>query len=74
MQAATLTQVIALTVVEKWGYEGFLRHTDEVSAFYRARRDVFEAAMHRQLGGLAEWSTPVAGMFFWCVSLSHRIL
>ena len=36
-----------------------------VSDFYRAKRDVFEAAMHRHLDGLAQWDTPEAGMFFW---------
>ena len=36
-----------------------------VSGFYRAKRDIFEAAMHRYLDGLAEWDTPEAGMFFW---------
>lgn len=36
-----------------------------VSDFYRAKRDIFEAAMHRHLDGLAKWDTPEAGMFFW---------
>lgn len=37
-----------------------------MSRFYREKRDVFEHAMRRHLSGLAEWSTPEAGMFFWC--------
>ena len=57
--------MIAHAILEEFGYEGFKRHTENVSEFYRQRRDVFEAAMHRQLDGLAEWSTPQAGMFFW---------
>ena len=31
------------------------------------KRDVFESAMKKHLSGLAEWNTPEAGMFFWCV-------
>jgi DNA-binding transcriptional MocR family regulator len=33
--------------------------------FYRERRDLFEAALRRHLGGLAEWRTPPGGLFFW---------
>ncbi|THH16877.1 hypothetical protein EW146_g3850 [Bondarzewia mesenterica] len=36
-----------------------------VAAIDVHKRDVFEAAMRRHLDGLAEWSTPHAGMFFW---------
>ena len=36
-----------------------------VIAFYRARRDAFDAAMQRHLGGLADWSAPPGGLFFW---------
>ena len=30
--------------------------------------------MKRHLGGLAEWTTPEAGMFFWCASYSLVLL
>lgn len=33
--------------------------------FYRARRDAFDAALHRHLGGLADWTSPPGGLFFW---------
>jgi len=57
--------VITLKLLENWGHAGFMSHTERVSAFYREKRDVFERAMKKHLGGLAEWSTPEAGMFFW---------
>ena len=38
-----------------------------MSEFYRKKRDVFAAAMERHLTGLAEWTIPEAGMFFWFV-------
>lgn len=37
----------------------------EVIAFYRARRDAFDAALERHLGGLADWTSPPGGLFFW---------
>lgn len=33
--------------------------------FYRARRDVFAAALDRHFGALADWQTPAGGLFFW---------
>lgn len=65
LQVSTLTQVITLAILDAWGYDGFWRHTEAVSAFYRERRDVFEAAMRRHLDGLVDWVAPESGMFFW---------
>ncbi|KAI0733586.1 PLP-dependent transferase [Fomitopsis betulina] len=65
LHTSSLTQAIAFSVLDAWGYDGFKAHTETVSRFYREKRDVFERAMHRHLTGLAEWSTPEAGMFFW---------
>lgn len=36
-----------------------------LTAFYRERRDAFDAALHRHLGGMAQWDTPQGGLFFW---------
>lgn len=65
LQPASLTQAVAAKLLAAWGHDGFLRHTHGVSAFYRAKRDVFEAAMQRHLAGLAEWAPPQSGLFFW---------
>ncbi|KIP06241.1 hypothetical protein PHLGIDRAFT_24665 [Phlebiopsis gigantea 11061_1 CR5-6] len=65
LQPNSLAQVLALAVLTRWGYDGFFAHTARVSAFYRAKRDVFELAMRRHLDGLAEWTPPEAGMFYW---------
>jgi tryptophan aminotransferase len=59
--------MISFKLLENWGYDGFMTHTKRVSEFYRERRDVFERAMKKHLDGFAEWNTPEAGMFFWCV-------
>lgn len=68
LQPPTLTQVIALRLLREWGYDGLRAHVERVAQFYHAKRDVFEGLMRKHLDGLAEWATPEAGMFFWCVS------
>ncbi|KAF7312725.1 PLP-dependent transferase [Mycena indigotica] len=69
LQPAGLTQAVAAALMNSptWGHSGFLRHVDSVASLYKAKRDVFEEALQRHLGkdGLAEWSTPQAGLFFW---------
>jgi len=34
-------------------------------AFYRSRRDTFEAALGRHFADLAQWTTPKGGLFYW---------
>ncbi|KAG8748088.1 hypothetical protein FRC10_008821 [Ceratobasidium sp. 414] len=65
LQTSSFTQVITHTLLAEWGLAKFDAHIAHVSAFYKQKRDVFEAAMKRRLAGLAEWDTPQAGMFFW---------
>lgn len=67
MQPSSLAQAVTLALLENWGYDGFYAHIEAVSEFYREKRDVFEKAMRTHLDGLAEWTTPEAGMFFWYV-------
>lgn len=70
LQTATVTQAIGFTFLNALGYDGFKAHTEAVSKYYEQKRDDFEAAMKRHLSDLAEWSTPEAGMFLWCVNRS----
>ena len=70
LQPSSFSQAIILTLLRSWGRQGFLDHVQNVAAFYRTKRDVFEAAMRRHLHDIAEWNTPEAGMFFWHVVLS----
>lgn len=64
-QTATLTQAMALTIFQNWGYDGFKAHTKFVSAFYREKRNQLENALRKHLTGLADWVPPCAGMFIW---------
>ncbi|KAJ3559075.1 hypothetical protein NM688_g564 [Phlebia brevispora] len=65
LQPNSLAQVLALSLLSRWGYQGFLEHTAHVAEFYKKKRDAFQAAMLRHLSGIAEWSMPEAGMFMW---------
>ncbi|ELU37372.1 aromatic amino acid transaminase [Rhizoctonia solani AG-1 IA] len=70
LQANSTTQVIALAMLKHWGYDGFRAHINNISGFYRAKRDAFEAAMYKHFKPegekpLAEWTRPEAGLFFW---------
>ncbi|KAJ3414664.1 hypothetical protein HDV05_006199 [Chytridiales sp. JEL 0842] len=51
--------------VRIWGISGFLSHTTQVSEFYKKKGDAFLQAANKHLTGLAEWTTPSAGMFVW---------
>jgi len=65
LQVSSLTQMVATKLLEAWGYEGFVTHTEQVSEFYRGKRDLFERVMNEHLQGLAEWNSPQSGMFIW---------
>ncbi|KIS70639.1 tryptophan amino transferase (transaminase) [Mycosarcoma maydis] len=67
LQPSGLAGVVAYTLLNYWGIPGFLRHVDNVARYYAKRRDNFEAKANKVLGaaGVAQWVTPVAGMFLW---------
>lgn len=57
--------MMVYALLRQWGPEGLLEHCRNVSEFYRERRDMFEAAAKKHLSGVAEWVSPVAGMFLY---------
>lgn len=70
LQPSGVSQCVAYALLKHWGPSGFLHHVDRVATFYKLRRDNFEAqaqAILRPKDGkaVAEWVTPVAGMFLW---------
>lgn len=65
LHTSALSQAVAHRLLLHWGTEGFLGHARSVAAFYRERRDAFEAMAREHLAGLADWVSPVAGMFLW---------
>ncbi|QRW03778.1 aminotransferase class I and II protein [Ceratobasidium sp. AG-Ba] len=65
LQTSSFTQVLTYTLLAEWGLSKFDAHIDNISVFYKEKRDIFEAAMNQHLSGLAEWDIPQAGMFFW---------
>ncbi|KAM0755517.1 PLP-dependent transferase [Meredithblackwellia eburnea MCA 4105] len=63
LQPSSTTQAIALVLLARWGHDGFLAHCHRVAAFYKAKRDMFEAKAHKHLDGIASWVSPSSGMF-----------
>ncbi|KAF7290680.1 Aminotran-1-2 domain-containing protein [Mycena indigotica] len=67
LQPNSLAQLIAYSLLSRWGPQGFLDHCKQVASLYEVRRDAFERLARKYLAddGLAEWTTPVAGMFLY---------
>ena len=66
LHTSGLSQAVASALLRRWEADGgWERHVEGVQAFYRRRRDAMEASARAHLGGLARWTTPTAGMFFW---------
>ncbi|CAL8104855.1 unnamed protein product [Orchesella dallaii] len=65
LHTASLSQVVVNGTLRNWGTDGFRKHMESVKAFYKKRRDLMLAAAEKHLTGLAEWTTPKAGMFLW---------
>lgn len=51
VQASSLSQVIAIELLKKWGDEGFFKHIGEIKDFYQKRRDDMVAAADKHLTG-----------------------
>jgi len=80
-----VAQGLVAALLDKWAadhagdvHAGFAAKMGEVASFYQQRCDVFVAAAERHLSGLAEWTTPDAGMFVWLrllgVADSHALI
>ncbi|KAK4702508.1 tryptophan aminotransferase, partial [Phenoliferia sp. Uapishka_3] len=65
LQGSSTTQAIALALLNHWGLKGFFEHTARVAAFYKSKRDMFEAAAHEHLDDVATWVSPSSGMFLY---------
>lgn len=62
LHSSTLSQQLVRSALTDPSWSSRL---DGLASFYRKRRDAFDAALRRHLGGLAEWETPAGGLFFW---------
>eukprot|EP01127_Copromyxa_protea_P016365 TRINITY_DN4843_c0_g1_i1.p1 TRINITY_DN4843_c0_g1~~TRINITY_DN4843_c0_g1_i1.p1 ORF type:complete len:394 (-),score=92.23 TRINITY_DN4843_c0_g1_i1:12-1193(-) len=61
-----ISQMMLAKLLEHWGHEGFVRHTQKVKDFYRQKRDELLEALESEITpGYATWHVPSAGMFFW---------
>ncbi|CAH2058464.1 unnamed protein product, partial [Iphiclides podalirius] len=62
LHPSTLSQAIILQFIQR--REELAEHMVRARSFYRARRDALAEALS-VLGGLALWTPPQAGLFFW---------
>ena len=62
LHSSRLSQAIVLDALTCGGWEA---RVAGLVAFYTARRDAFDAALHRHFGDLATWHRPDGGLFFW---------
>lgn len=65
MHCSTLSQVLAIKLLDLWNLEGFEKHLDSIRQFYKSQRDIAISSATKWLTGLAEWSVPEGGMFLW---------
>lgn len=72
MHASSLSQVVMLQTLEKWGHDGFLDHTEKITDFYKQRREQCLKAIEKHLTGIAEWNVPTGGMFIWIKLLNVK--
>lgn len=62
LHSSRLGQRVAASALTDPGWDARLR---ELVAFYRGRRDGFDAALRNHLGDLGTWEVPEGGLFFW---------
>ncbi|KAI4886304.1 hypothetical protein NFI96_016721, partial [Prochilodus magdalenae] len=65
LHTSTFTQLMVSQLLQGWGQEGFLKHTDGVVEFYRTQRNAMISSADKWLKDVAEWHAPAAGMFLW---------
>jgi 2-aminoadipate transaminase len=72
-QAADLhSPIFNQRVVHEVIRNGFLdTHVPAIRALYKTHRDAMQASLAKHLGGVAQWVTPVGGMFFWIELPEH---
>jgi 2-aminoadipate transaminase len=72
-QAADLhTPIFNQRVVHEVIRNGFLdTHVPAIRTRYKLHRDAMQASLAKHLGGIAQWHTPVGGMFFWLELPAH---
>jgi 2-aminoadipate transaminase len=72
-QAADLhTPIFNQRVVHEVIRNGMLdTHVPTIRALYKTHRDAMQASLAKHLGGVAQWVTPVGGMFFWIELPAH---
>ncbi|KAK8396852.1 hypothetical protein O3P69_005074 [Scylla paramamosain] len=64
IHASSLSQVVVSELLDRCGYEGFMKVTRDISLKYLEKRDMVTQAASKHLSGLCEW-VETDGMFLW---------
>jgi len=65
MHASTISQMIALKLLEKWNLSGFQEHIDQVRQFYEKQKTMMVQAIKLHLKDMVKFNEPDCGMFIW---------
>ena len=71
MHTPTLNQELVSILFDEFetsnttSIQGFVNHTEKVTAFYKKQCDSIVQSCEKHLSGLATWNRPKAGMFLW---------
>ncbi|XP_023245687.1 kynurenine/alpha-aminoadipate aminotransferase, mitochondrial-like isoform X2 [Copidosoma floridanum] len=65
LHTSSLSQVVVYQLLNSWSDDQMKKHFSQIQEFYRERRDIMLNAIEKYFTGIAEWSVPKGGMFFW---------
>merc|ERR1712232_522836 len=74
LHSGGVSQALVAGIFNQWeagpanggsSFPAFVRHCDDIAAFYKSKRDAFLSSADTHLKGLCEWVVPTAGMFVW---------
>ncbi|XP_071452803.1 kynurenine/alpha-aminoadipate aminotransferase, mitochondrial-like [Hetaerina americana] len=65
LHTSSLSQVIALKLLDQLGWDGFIKYMENIREFYMKRRNFMSEVAKKHLQGKAEWTMPDGGMFLW---------
>ncbi|KAG8230459.1 hypothetical protein J437_LFUL009948 [Ladona fulva] len=65
LHTSSLSQIIALQLLNQLGWDGFIKYMKKIRQFYMERRNHMSEVASKHLQDRAEWTVPDGGMFLW---------
>ena len=63
LHTSGVSQMMAYSVLNDLGEEGWKNHISRVQSFYKEKRDIFCSLLDKHLSDVAIWDPPQAGLF-----------